>query len=187
MHHFGSSVGNGATRSNRPAANVLSKKTAPCGALIRATMRASVFSRLLFVPCSKRKRDPQEIASRPLISVLPKEVRDILRRGQRSFVRPDTKTVGAPAAYIYDGHFFRSGNGLAPEMARLHKQLVAETFIISAGYGLIGCMDGAGCYDAVLTGRTAREWRKVGLTDAISRTIRLLRPQEVYGFFPGKS
>ena len=60
-------------------------------------------------------------------------------------------------------------------------------FIISAGYGVLGALEPALNYDAVLQGKVAAHWKQNRLAEVIADLLVQSKPARVYGFFAGRT
>ena len=139
-----------------------------------------------FIPCCKAKKDTGKTVTsyfQPDVELEQLFCRlKSARRGMAGCVETVSKKTSA--LYLYEGHFY-SIIGLKSAVVRLIQEGQMRLFIISAGYGLLDAFEPIQKYEAMMSSRTARYWRDVGLTEIIADVCAQLKPEQDYGFFAG--
>ncbi len=140
-----------------------------------------------FIPCCKSKNATGEIynPSQELsVEHLPHTFSHLLsgRDSMEFFIDKDSRMT--TALNLYSGHFYRalSKNRIIEKITMGELSL----FIISAGYGVINALEPIYDYDALLSGKVARQWRENRLGEVIADYLVNQKPTEVYGFFAGE-
>ncbi len=140
-----------------------------------------------FIPCCKSKEatgkiiNPSQALSEGL---LPKTWENLLSGRKNMDYCIDKNSNITTALNLYTGKFYKE---LAKDTI-IEKALKGEfeLIIISAGYGIINALEPIHKYDAVMSGKVARQWRDTGLAESIADYLLNQKPNRVYGFFAGE-
>ena len=145
---------------------------------------------LCFIPCSKSKTKCSSRKSIPPILTkarVPETWGNLqgARRKLSAHIEEDSRSCSA--LRHYNGHFYKSEPNFRAELERHLRAGWLDTYIVSAGYGVIHALDPIQAYGAEMKGAAARQWRDMGLVDVISELIRVSLAVRVFGFFAGPS
>ena len=94
--------------------------------------------------------------------------------------------VEASALKLYTGNIYKVHN-LKEEAEKIIRAGRMRLFIISAVYGIVDASERINEYNKEMKGGIARKWNIYGLTDLIADLCISLKPDQIYGFFTGKS
>jgi len=163
--------------------NIQPRPTASINKQVRSTDNKIV----CFIPCCKSKTATGDInnPSQELsVERLPQTFGHLQsgRDSMRSCIDKESRMT--TALNLYSGHFYRalSKNRIIQKIIKGELSL----FIISAGYGVINALEPIYDYDALLSGKVARQWRENRLDEVIAEYLLYNKPTKVFGFFAGE-